>query len=78
MTCDRCKAPTRMTTMSMFNRDTICMDCKDDERQAPGYKAAAEEEADACRLGNYNYRGTGLGAADAAFLAAKRRQRCSS
>lgn len=74
--CERCgKDPVGVSTMSMFNRDTICIQCKDDERLAPGYEAANRTEAEQCRLGNYNYSGVGLSAADAAFLAERRRQR---
>lgn len=59
MTCDRCGVPTIGTTMSMFNTQTICMDCKGKERAHPKYKQACDAEgADLKRtlaLGQPNY-----------------------
>jgi hypothetical protein len=56
--CDRCGNSTRgVTTMSIFNQDVICMDCKDEERKDPEYKAASKAEADAYRQGVRNYQG---------------------
>jgi hypothetical protein len=47
MTCDRCGKPTIASTMSMFNTQNICMECKDRETKSPRYKeACAAEEAD--------------------------------
>lgn len=78
--CDRCDAETRATIMSKFNRDIICMACKRDERDAPGYADAdAAETASALASGRLrqpnHYPGVGLSPADAAFLAARRRAR---
>lgn len=57
-TCDRCGNSTRgMTTMSIFNTDIICMDCKKEEKLDPEYKAAVEAEAEAVRQGVRNYPG---------------------
>ena len=56
--CDRCGEPTNgVTTMSMFNEDVICMDCKDKEKKDPEYKAAAKAEMDAVKRGDRNYKG---------------------
>ena len=30
--CDRCSTKLKARTMSWFNEDTICMDCKDKEK----------------------------------------------
>jgi hypothetical protein len=69
--CSRCHASLTICTMSVFNTDAICMACKLDEKQAPGYEAAADAEREACRQGNYNHPGVGLSALDKKYLAAK-------
>ena len=59
-TCDRCGgslAAGRM--MSMFNTDTLCMDCIRKERQNPKYREAQEAEHQAVEKGDYNYPGIG-------------------
>ncbi len=56
--CDRCGEPTKgTTTMSVFNQDVICMDCKEAEKNDPDYELAKNTEADEVRKGNYNYPG---------------------
>ncbi len=56
--CDRCGESTNnVTTMSMFNEDVICMNCKDEEKNDPEYQAASEAEREEIKKGNYNYRG---------------------
>lgn len=56
--CDRCKGSTNnSTTMSIFNEDVICMDCKEKEKKDPEYKAACEEEREALRKGITDYKG---------------------
>jgi hypothetical protein len=58
-TCDRCGESTNgVTTMSMFNEDIICMNCKQDEKNDPEYAAAVEAEREEIRKGNSNYRGS--------------------
>jgi hypothetical protein len=57
--CDRCRKETRVTIMSKFNADVICMDCKERERQHPDYARADEAETAAVRAGNYNFKGIG-------------------
>ncbi len=57
--CDRCHKPTDVTIMSMFNTDTLCLDCKEAEEQDPRYEAARQAEAEACRRGDFNFRGIG-------------------
>ena len=58
--CDRCHKPTNITTMSMFNTQTVCMDCKDSEKQHPKYKEAQQAELEAVKAGNYNFPGIGF------------------
>jgi len=73
--CDRCGDDTSVTTMSKFNRDTICMPCKLEETESPNYGRAVEAEACAVRGGDYNFPGIGLATEDLIFLAQKRRFR---
>lgn len=73
--CDRCHAETLTHILSKFNQDTLCLDCKNDERLAPGYAAADAAEVASVRQGNYNFEGVGLSSADRAFLSARRAAR---
>lgn len=59
MTCDRCGKETLIHTMSMFNTDVICMDCKEREKEHPQYVDAVEADNDQIRAGNYNFPGIG-------------------
>ena len=60
-TCDRCGGSLAAgRTMSMYNRDCICMACKEAERQRADYAAAVEADQAAIRQGNYNFPGIGL------------------
>lgn len=58
-TCQRCYQPAFATIMSMFNTQTICLDCSAKERQHPDFKAAREADEAAIKQGNYNFRGVG-------------------
>ena len=58
--CDRCGKPLTVRTMSMFNTETICMDCAEAERKRPDYAAARDAEAAAVRAGNFNFKGVRL------------------
>ena len=59
--CDRCGGSLAGgRTMSMFNEDTICMDCAGTERERPDYKAACDAEVAEVRAGNRNFKGIGL------------------
>lgn len=75
MRCARCGAATTTHSMSFFNTDDLCMDCKADEKLAPGYGSARAAEAAAVQAGNLNFAGVGLSAADEQFLAARRAAR---
>lgn len=57
--CDRCRKETLATIMSKFNRDIICMDCKDKERKHPDYKRASDAEFETVKAGFYNFPGIG-------------------
>jgi predicted sulfurtransferase len=59
--CARCAADLSKTahTMSKFNTDEICMECKRRERQHPRYKAADRAEMEACKRGDLNFPGIG-------------------
>jgi hypothetical protein len=58
--CERCQKPTNVTIMSMFNTQTICMDCKDSEKKHPKYKEAQQAELEAVKANNYNFQGIGF------------------
>ena len=60
MDCERCGTPTNITTMSMFNEETICMACKKAEQQRPDYKDAVAADEAAIKSGNFNFKGIGL------------------
>lgn len=46
--------------MSMFNTQTICMGCKDTEKERADYRQAQDAELKAVQSGDYNFQGTGL------------------
>ena len=59
MICQRCHRETNAHTMSKFNTQEICLECKDKEKKHPEYAAADKAEVDAVRQGNYNFGGMG-------------------
>ncbi len=60
-TCERCGGSlSDGRTCSMFNTQTICMTCKEKERQRPDYRQAADAEIAEVRKGNRNFKGIGL------------------
>lgn len=60
MRCERCKKETNCTIMSIFNTQTICMECKSKEEKHPEYKIARQAEMSALQNGCRNYPGIGL------------------
>ena len=58
-TCDRCGKETYATILSMFNMDTICLDCHTKEQKHPKYADAKRAELDALGQGNFNFSGIG-------------------
>jgi hypothetical protein len=61
--------------MSMFDDADLCMQCKEDERLAPGYHAAVEADMVKMKNGDYNFEGVGLSAEDRVFLAERLKRR---
>ena len=58
--CDRCGKTLTSRTMSMFNEDVICMECKREEEKRSDYKKAVEADHEQIKMGNYNFKGIGL------------------
>jgi hypothetical protein len=57
-TCDRCGGSLKDgRIMSMYNKDCICMDCKDKERKRIDYKEAVKADIEEIKKGNLNYKG---------------------
>ena len=46
--------------MSMFNTETICMECAEAERKRPDYETAHAAEVAAVKAGDWNFKGVGL------------------
>lgn len=59
MECQRCGNETKAHTVSMFNTQTICLECKAIERTHPRYEEACKAELEAVRNGDYNFPGIG-------------------
>jgi hypothetical protein len=66
--CNRCADPLLVYTMSRYNRDILCTQCREDEKDLPSYAAAEEAEIKQVRRGNYNFAGVGLSSDDRARL----------
>lgn len=60
MKCNRCDKETTTWTMSMFNTENICMDCKHAEMKLPEYEEAVRADLREIKKGNYNFEGIGL------------------
>lgn len=59
--CDRCGGSlSEGRTLSMYNRQCICMDCKQKETQRADYAAAVAADHEEIRRGNYDFDGIGL------------------
>jgi len=43
----------------MFNTDTLCSDCIEEEQKHPDYEYAKEKEREETMKGNYNFHGVG-------------------
>jgi hypothetical protein len=57
-TCDRCGGSLENgRTMSMFNEQCICMNCKDKEIKDPDYRKAQDREREEIQKGNFNFKG---------------------
>lgn len=60
MKCNRCGGDARISTMSRFNTETICMDCETKEQAHPAYAEARRIEHEHVVNKNYNFPGVGL------------------
>lgn len=58
--CDRCMKRLSARITSMFNMDTICLDCMRKEEAHPDYEKAKKAELEAVKHGNLNFKGIGL------------------
>ena len=59
--CDRCGGSLQEgRTMSMYNRQCICLKCKEAERKRDDYAAAVAADHEAIKQGNYDFDGIGL------------------
>ena len=60
--CDRCGGSlAEGRTMSMFNEDCICIECKTKETQRNDYGNAVAADHEQIKNGNYNFKGIGFG-----------------
>ena len=57
--CHRCGKESNQYTMSKFNTDLICMECKEAEKKHPRYREAVAAEERAVMCGNFNFQGVG-------------------
>lgn len=57
--CDRCGNGVTVTIMSMFNDETICLECKAKEKEHPDYEKAHQAEIAANKAGDFNFPGVG-------------------
>ncbi len=69
--CARCRARHVATTMSFFDEQMLCQECREDETFAPNDAAARAAEKQAVRSGNQRFPGIGLAEEDRAALAAR-------
>ena len=59
--CDRCGGSlANGRTMSMYNTQCICMECKRKETKRDDYRKATAAELEALKSGNRNFRGIGF------------------
>jgi len=59
--CDRCgKSLKDGRIMSMFNKDCLCLECKEEETKRPDYKEALDTERREVLKGERNFKGIGL------------------
>jgi reverse gyrase len=58
--CDRCGGSlAKGRIMSMYNKDIICDNCKDEEMKRDDYKEACDADHEQIKKGNYNFEGIG-------------------
>jgi len=59
MKCQRCGKETLVHSMSWFNTQEICMECRKEERAHPDFEKAKQAEEAMVRMGNFNFDGIG-------------------
>lgn len=62
--CQRCGGTLEVNglkvhTVSMFNKEEICMSCKEREKKHPMYRKAVEVDREHIKNGDYNFEGIG-------------------
>ena len=67
--CPRCGGDLHCHSVSYFNTEVICCDCKTEERQLPGFAAAQAAEEAAVAGGNPHFPGVGLTSTDREVMA---------
>ncbi len=60
MICDRCKKPTTVSMMSLFNTQMICHICQLKEISHPDFQKARDAESDSISKGDIDFPGIGL------------------
>lgn len=68
--CPRCGNDLHSSSMSSFNTETICTDCKIEERGFPNYERAVAADDAQILQRNYRFQGIGLASEDRAAMAA--------
>lgn len=58
--CERCNKETNIQSMSWFNTEMICLECKEEEKNHPRYEEAKAKELEEVKRGNYNFEGIGF------------------
>ena len=60
MKCPRCNQESIASTMSIFNTEIVCLECKGKEENHPKHDEARAAELAAVRAGDLNFPGIGL------------------
>ena len=60
VSCDRCKKPVILRTLSWFNEQDICLDCGGKEESHPQYQEAKQAENQAILNDVPDFEGIGL------------------
>jgi hypothetical protein len=55
--CERCSSCSTTTSMSWFNTEMLCIDCKEKEKNHPLFNKAKEIENQKVMQGDYNFPG---------------------
>lgn len=58
-TCPRCLEESYAWTMSIFNTQDVCLECKEKEERHPDYNKALLKDNEEIKNGNFNFKGIG-------------------